>query len=536
MKLPLHNLVLTPMLLLVSLFSLSQVNLTSSNLPIIKINTNGNLIEDNIRISADLEIIYNGIGARNYTSDPSNDYNGKISIELRGSSSQNYPKKSYSFETQDSIGENNNVSLIDLPVENDWTLIAPYSDKTLMRNVLTYHLANKMGNYAPRTKFCEVLLNGDYQGVYVLTEKIKRDNDRVDIYEMDDDDILGDSLTGGYIVKIDKTTGGSNIGWTSSYSPPNRPIEEINFLFHYPKEDDIEHEQEDYIENYISEFEDVLSDTIFTDSINGYAKYIDVLSFIDFYIINELTRNVDGYRSSTFLHKDRLGKLNAGPVWDFNISLGNADYCDGELTTGWAKDFNYTCPTCGKCVPFWWERLLEDSYYENSLKCRWETLRLNELSNQFINSYINSLSNYLDESQQRNFQKWNVLGVHVGPNYFIGNTYQEEINYLKNWLNDRVDWLDANIPGDCNGLNIYHNENGIFKLYPNPVSDVLKITFNNNNVQKNIRIYSLNGKRLFSTYSSDSVLNLDLNNLDKGVYIIEVIEKGIKSSKKIVKV
>ncbi|MBL4654637.1 MAG: CotH kinase family protein, partial [Bacteroidia bacterium] len=147
---------------------------TSSNLPLVIINTNGQTILDDPRIVADMGIIYNGIGNRNNLTDTSNNYDGQISIELRGSSSLGFPKTSFSLETQDSSGNNLNVSLLGLPKENDWVLYAPYSDKSLIRNVLTYKLGNDLDWYAPRTVLCELILNGQYWGVYVLTEKIKR--------------------------------------------------------------------------------------------------------------------------------------------------------------------------------------------------------------------------------------------------------------------------------------------------------------------------------------------------------------------------
>ncbi len=183
---------------------LAQADITSSNLPIIVIKTDSQEIVDESRIKANMGIINNGEGMINHITDPYNDYSGKISIEIRGSTSQSFLKKSYGFETQYESGENRNVSLINLPEENDWILYAPYSDKTLIRNILAYRLARELGHYAPRTKLCELIVNGEYRGVYVLIEKIKRDKNRVDISELNPDEISGDDVSGGYILKIDK--------------------------------------------------------------------------------------------------------------------------------------------------------------------------------------------------------------------------------------------------------------------------------------------------------------------------------------------
>jgi len=418
---------------------------TASNLPIIVINTNSQTILDDPRIVCDMGIIDNGFGTINLISDPFNDYNGKISIEYRGSSSQSFPKKPYALETQDSIGNNNNVSLLGMPVENDWILYAPYSDKALMRNFLTFDLGRKMGHYAPRTVYCELVINGDYKGIYILMEKIKRDNDRVDIAKLDADDLAGDSLTGGYIIKIDKYTGTGGLDWLSDF--PNISGGSLYIQYHYPQATALQPQQLDYIEHYVDSFEYALNGPNFTDTSIGYAKYIDVNSFIDFYIINELSKNIDGYRLSTYMHKDKEskgGKLTMGPFWDFNLAFGNANYCSGGITSGWEVNGG-----CGDSNPFWFERLLDDTLYQNKLKCRWEYLRERSFHQDSLFNFIDSVALYLNDSQQRNFQQWPTLGTYVWPNYYVGSTYQDELNFFKTWIGDRLVWIDNNILGNC---------------------------------------------------------------------------------------
>ncbi|MBN1472962.1 MAG: CotH kinase family protein, partial [Syntrophaceae bacterium] len=187
------------------------VHLDSSNLPIVIIETNGNTIRKDVRIAADMQIIWNDDHQRNRVTDTPNNYNGKIGIELHGQSSLSFTKKSYRIETRDSSGANLNVSLLGMPKENDWILYGPYSDKTLMRNVLSYTLASEISGYAPRTRFCELIMNRVYVGVYVLTEKIKLDKNRVNITQMLPGDIAEPEITGGYIFKKDKTDPGDNI-------------------------------------------------------------------------------------------------------------------------------------------------------------------------------------------------------------------------------------------------------------------------------------------------------------------------------------
>ncbi|MBT3611894.1 MAG: hypothetical protein HN522_03000 [Flavobacteriales bacterium] len=418
---------------------------TASNLPIVVINTNGQTIVDDPRIVCDMGIINNGFGVINSINDPFNDYNGKISIEYRGSSSQSFPKKPYALETQDSIGNNNNVSLLGMPVENDWILYAPYSDKALMRNFLTFDLGRKMGRYAPRTVYCELVINGDYKGIYILMEKIKRDNDRVDIAKLDFDDLAGDSLTGGYIIKVDKYTGTGGADWLSDF--PNIGGNNLYIQYHYPDASVMLPQQLDYIEHFMDSFEYALAGPNFTDSLIGYSKYIDVNSFIDLYIINELSKNIDGYRLSTYMYKDRDdngGKLTMGPFWDYNLAFGNADYCDGGITTGWEVNGG-----CGDNNPFWFERLLDDTIYQNKLKCRWEYLRDRSFHQDSIFTFIDSMAFYLNDAQQRNFQQWPTLGAYVWPNYYVGNTYQDELNFFKTWIGDRLIWIDNNLGGNC---------------------------------------------------------------------------------------
>ena len=280
-------------------------------------------------------------------------------------------------------------------------------------------------------------------------EKIKRDKNRVDISKNKSEDI-----SGGYIIKIDKPTGdgdsfNSDIAFMSEYTSGG--IKGLNknptFLYEYPKNDDISDDQKEYIQNYIQGFENALASENFLSEEDGYRQFINIESFIDFFLLNEISRNVDGYRISTFINKDKGGKINMGPIWDFNIAFGNANYCGGELTSGWAFNFNEICPQDGMHVPFWWGRLLEDPGYVSSLKERWSALRSNEFSNDFIISAIEDLKLELEKSDAstRNFGKWLILGKYIWPNNFIGNRYSEEIDYLKNWIEERLSWMDNEI-------------------------------------------------------------------------------------------
>ena len=526
----------------------APITFTESNLPIFVITTvNETSIPDEPKIDAFMGIIYNGFGITNYITDPFNAYKNKIGIEMRGSSSQDmFPQKSYGFETRDVNNLVKDTVLLDMPEEHDWILYAPYTDKTCMRNILSYDLSNKMGHYASRTKLCELVLNGEYQGIYILMEKIKKDQNRVNISKLLPTDITGDELTGGYIIKIDKSTGNGGDGWVSNY--PTSVASSINILYHYPSSFNIVNEQKIYIQKYVDSFETALKSVNFSDPLLGYENYIGINSFIDYFILNELSKNVDGYRISTYLHKDKSsngGKLKMGPVWDYNLGFWNADYCQGDVSTGWAYEFNDICGG-GSDVPFWWSRFMEDPNFQNKLKCRWTELRQNELSINSLNHFIDSIAIYLEVPQDRYFERWPILGQYVWPNPSpIPNTYSEEVLAIKNWVTNRVSWMDSNIPGTCDAT-ISENELIINNLivFPNPFLDKLNISLYLTKLDKiTIEITDLLGKTIIKIdekeYQSGKVIiDLNLSNIDfqNGIYLFKIKNSQTEIVQKINKI
>ncbi|MDC0001287.1 CotH kinase family protein [Flavobacteriaceae bacterium] len=408
-------------------------------LPLMKIQTGNQNIVDEPKIPGSLQIYQEELLVEEHL----------IGIEIRGSSSQMFDKKSYGFETWDEMGEDLNASLGGFPEEEDWILYGPYSDKSLVRNVLIYELSNNMGQYASKTKFYELEINEIFQGTYVLMEKIKRDRNRVDISKNKVEDI-----TGGYIIKIDKPTGDGdwydeNIAFASQYNTTGLLVDRgnINFLYEYPKADDVSDEQKKYIQDYIHLFETALISEDFESIENGYRQFIDLDSFIDFFILNEFSKNPDGFRLSTYLHKEKGGKLKMGPIWDFNLAFGNVNYCEGDSPYGWAHRFNDICSGDNWQVPFWWNRFLDDPEYVSLLKERWAILRSEILSSDTVSGRLRELQDNLKGSSaiDKNFGKWLILGKYIWPNKFIGNSYDSEINYLEEWINERFDWLDQNI-------------------------------------------------------------------------------------------
>ncbi|MDN5329005.1 MAG: hypothetical protein PWP35_792 [Bacteroidales bacterium] len=497
---------------------------TSSNLPIVKINTNGQEIMDDPKIMANFEIIDNGTGVLNHPGDAPA-YMGYIGVELRGSSSQTFPKKSYGFETWDELGNEIDTTLLGMPAESDWILNANYSDKTLMRNALAYQIWQEMGHYATRYRFVELMLNNRYKGVYILSEKIKRDKNRVNIAKMSTSYNSGDNLTGGYIVKIDKMTGSGGDGWTSNFPPPAHPNGQyIYFQYEYPKAEDITPVQKAYIQNYVDAFEMVLEGSNFQNPEAGWRKYAVENTFIDYFIENEFSKNVDGYRLSTFLHKERDsrgGKLRMGPIWDYDLAWKNADYCGGNSYIGWA--YQFPCPDDWWQVPFWWSRLLEDSIYTRNLRCRWNELRQSVLHKDHLYAYIDSIAFLLDGPQQRNFQAWPILGHYVWPNPWpISTTYQGEILNLKNFIDMRLTWLDYNMPGDCwnTGIDPQIHYDPVVCVFSN---GMLNINWKNRQFSQ-VELFTISGSRMLVSEIPKGVLDLTLpaEQLKSGLYIVRL--------------
>ncbi|MPR31862.1 CotH kinase family protein [Salmonirosea aquatica] len=427
---------------------LAQSIPTSSNLPIVIIKTNGQTIVDEPKIMADMGIIYNGPGNRNQLTDSLNHYNGKIGIEFRGNTSQNSPKKPYGLETRKADGSNLNVSLLGMPVENDWVLFNTYDDETFMRDVLTHALARNAGHYSPRTVFVELFVSSndsfeyeDYKGIYVLMEKIKQDKNRVDISELEYKDSTGNALTGGYIVKIDHHAGTPGPYWNSQY--PNECGDfRTDFELHEPADEDIHPAHLVYIKNYLYQFETALSGPAFTDPVQGYRAYADVGSFIDYFLLSELVRSTDAYSFSTYMYKNRDskgGKLVMGPMWDYNASMGNTPYnfCAANDTTGWQYQSQRLCRVDRK-QPFWWKRLLDDPAYVAQLQARWTTLRNGVLNLGTIMAMIQQNRDLVSEAQPRDYERWNVVGDH--------GTFDEEMDFLRDWLRNRLAWMDRNVP------------------------------------------------------------------------------------------
>ncbi len=404
----------------------------SSDLPIVKLTTLDQPIGDNPKVPVLMQIVDNGAGIRNFANQTNFVYEGKIRTEWQGFTGPYYPKKNYDFEMVDDFGNELDTTILGMPRESDWIFKAEFLDHTLIKNTVAYEMARRMGGYAPRTTPCEIVLDGEYLGVYFLTEKVKRDKNRINIAKLTPADTTGAALTGGYIFEMN--INGDPADWVSEYLPINSATcpANVEFKLVYPKITNIEPQQFEYIRNFTDDFEDVLQGSDFLHPENGYRKWVDVATFIDFLIVNEFSMNYDSYGRSTYLYKEKDtdgGLLKIGPPWDYDRAM---PYFNPELLELWVWKRTHD----GWPFPFWWSRMWEDPTFRQQLACRWGNLRENALATDAFQIFIDSLGLRLGESQQRNFRIWNDLG---------GLTYEAHLDTMKSFIARRLLWIDSTL-------------------------------------------------------------------------------------------
>ena len=342
-------------------------------------------------------------------------------IKTRGSSTANRPKPSLSLELQDHLGNDIDKQILGMPPESDWVLWGPFQfDKALMRNPFIYEISRRVGRYAPRTRFVEVFITppnkslnfDDYFGVYAVIEKIKRDEERVDIKRLRKEDNDGDAVTGGYLFKIDRVDPGD-----SGISAGGQTLALVD-----PKEEDISREQKIYLRDYVNAFNESLSQ-------NRFDEYIDVNSWVDHHILNEFTKNPDEFRLSAYMYKPRNGKIFAGPIWDFDRTMGNDNDPRAMNPTGWSNWTRYG----------WYNKLLNNRDFKQSWIDRYQDYRTGPMSTKTMLDLIDEMADELRTPAQRNFEKW----PSVRPD---GNRYQVEVQQLKTWITRRGNWIDSLYP------------------------------------------------------------------------------------------
>jgi len=508
-------------------FQLVSQSLTVSNLPILVINTKGATIVDEPKIPAKFSLYDRGKGFLNQLTDKPT-LNFWAGIEFRGSTSQadfyfipGLIKKPYGFEIwTDSVAmKSQNIALVQMPAESDWVLNASYNDRSFLRDVLAQKLAGDFGLQKSNTRYVEVILNDAYQGIYILMEKIKQGGNRLDLADLMPVDNAGDELTGGYLLKIDKTSGSPSRNWTSSYISGGG-TGKVLFQIEYPKMELITTQQFNYIKNYVNTFEKSLQEESGLKPSAAYRSMMDMSTFVNYFLLTELTRNVDGFRLSTYFYKDKDskgGKLTMGPTWDYNQSFGNADYYDGYLPQGWAYN-KLEMSEQGRAdyvqTPFWWGKLMRDSVFVNSLKSRWASLRKTTITTQNIFKFMDSTTVVLKEPMQRNFGRFPLYGKKVWPNYYVGNNANDELYWMQNWISARIAWLDGTIKLLDASLVLANTEPLEIKCYPNPTRQSVRLDFPlGQDAKVSMELYDSIGRR---------VRQQDLGNLSAGQQCIDI--------------
>jgi hypothetical protein len=501
---------------------------TSSDLPLVIITTDqGAQIVDEVKIPGDMKIISNGPGKRNSVTDPGNAYTGRIGIEIRGAYSAAFPQKPYGIETRDITGNNRNVSILGMPPDNDWVLIANYLDKTFLRNVIAFDIFRKMGHYSTRMRYVEVIVNNEYQGIYLFGEKIKQGSGRINISKLTPLDNSGDEVTGGYVIKNDFYAGDGD-SWVSSFTPLNYPGAEVVFVYHDPKPDELTPQQKTYIQGYIKTLETILYGQSFKSTTLGYKSFVNTKSFADYFILGEVSRNIDAYKKSRYFYKDKNSKgglLQSGPAWDFDWAWRdlheNCIHFDATDGSGWAYKVNECDPYP---IPASWEiRMIQDGVFINLVHNRYIELRKNILSQTAIEKVIDSAATVLNEAQSRHYQKWKILGVNTGaPEGGVQpTTYSGEVLKIKDWIKRRLTWLDANMIGPALGI---ENDPEVIKcrVFPNPVSNILYVE--SDNEISSVVLYNVTGGIMKEVTNLNKLtVSIDVTHLSTGIYLARIV-------------
>ena len=479
------------------------------DLPIVFVDTKGECLDKNVteKIPATMRVLD---GKTNSVADSAKGTLYDIGIKVRGQSSALFPKPGYGVEVRDEKGEGLDVSLFGLPPADDWVFHGPYVDKSMMRNALAHWLFRQAGHYSPRTKHFDLYINGVYRGVYVLIEKIKRGKYRVNVSKLKETDVSGEDVTGGYIWAFDKT--GTNTGGAGS-----GPIEKegfntsdgLNVILHYPKKENIQKQQEDYLKKYLNDLEG-----LFKNGKNGqgYENYVDMTSALDYVLHEEVTNNADSYWCSFFLHKPKdktdkngvktEGKVTLGPAWDFNLAMSNGSQPENgggnngggmwgggfgggfggggngfgsSGTSGWQIENSQKSGNGGMWgmgsslkAPNWLLGMWKDSHYQSELKKRWAELRSGVWHTKTLDLYLDSMKTYLKNAADRNFKRWPNLGKSSGQNDadpqpmkycnsssgggfgmpmggYNATTWDGEFEHLRKKMKERMQWMDEQL-------------------------------------------------------------------------------------------
>jgi hypothetical protein len=361
----------------------------------------------------------------------------RIGIHVRGETSRNFPKKQYAMELRaDGEDGDSGRPLLGLPSHSDWVLSDPIVyDRALIRNATALALSNRIGRYAPRTRFAEVFMvddggdvrAGSFLGFFTLIEKIERDSGRVNVSRLQESAASPSAITGGFILRIDKGV--------PDFDAAGRWLQ-----FVYPDSEDMavpaRRPQFDFIRTYIDGFGQAARAADFKHPSTGqhYSEFIDVDAWIDHNIINALAKNVDGLRFSAYFYKERGGRLAAGPVWDFDRSLGTP--YDPRATE--PEEWNQTWNATDYFNEGWWRLLFRDPDFRSRYRARFTTLLNGEFAPNNLDRLVDGLASQVGDAADRNFRRWTQFPP-------LDNSHAAEVAVLKNFLRRRTAWIKTQL-------------------------------------------------------------------------------------------
>ena len=363
-------------------------------------------------------------------------------IRLRGNASKDFPKKPYRIK----FDQKHRV--LDSPAKaKKWTLINNYGDKTLMRNILAFHLSRQVGlAYTPFCEPVDVMVNGEYKGCYQLCDQVEVHKNRVEIDEMDATCTSGEELTGGYFIEVDAYASGEPVHFNSTRGNP--------VTIKSPDSDEILAVQKTYITNYFNTMEKTLFSSTFRDQTNGYRRYLDLDSFLRHFLVGELSGNTDTYWSTNMYKPRGDERFYVGPVWDFDLAFENDNRTYPICSQSdwiYASKGSYA----GQMRSFVNRIVKTDTEALNQLKDLWAELRLSRaLDEDSLLAYVDQLAELLDASQQPNFMRWKIMNTYVHQNPRLWGSYAAEVKNVRDYISRRIAWMDRKLGFDPELLGI----------------------------------------------------------------------------------
>lgn len=470
-----------------------------TNLPTIFIDT-----ENGVEITSKEEYVNAVVTVRGAEDEAVNITEVAAEIKGRGNSTWGMDKKPYRLKFNKKINFMGNEAK-----EKNWVLLANYADKTLLRNALAFETARNLFDFAftPSVTFVDVVLNGKNIGSYLVTDQVEVKEKRVAIMEQETTVVQGDpEISGGYLIEVD--------GFASREISWFKTTKGMQVTIKYPKDDEINSSQKNYISNYTQRMENALFSDRFSDEERGWRHYVDEASWVNWYIACELFGNSDSWWS-TYMYKERGEKFKFGPLWDFDIAFNN-DYRIGNATEKYMRE--------SACEPKTWiKRWWEDETLHDLVKKRWQKIGAENIRT-FMTQYIDVMEEYLDESQRNNYEIWPTLNKRVHYEYSVLGSYEAEVDNLRAYVNARIDFLEK-AWGAPATVGAVREDMPKVVIAPNPLAQGDPIRITHLQGASDIAITSVDGKLVYSAQDIEAVdgaISIDSGRFPAGVYIVAV--------------